>query len=166
MLSVLRNIRKAKWYRNDNVPWLADGDLQADALNDLATESNGMSVWIIEDDKSNLSRIVAALAVHKGNLAAFDYAIMNYDLLLAEGFVFQNALGKTHDEEANTWHRDLIQLTTKRLFRLVEIIRPPSISIQRIPEKQVAKYIAESLTNHYLDRSDISPSILAKVNNL
>jgi hypothetical protein len=42
---VLRKIRKSKWYKSGSVPWLEEGDLRADALSDLATKGNKLSVY-------------------------------------------------------------------------------------------------------------------------
>jgi hypothetical protein len=40
----LSKIRKSKWYKHNDVPWLAEGELQADALGDLATNANALSL--------------------------------------------------------------------------------------------------------------------------
>ena len=64
----LRIIRKAKWYKNEQVPWLPEGELQADTLTDLSTKSNELSVWHIEDDRSNLEQVVTALAAGRDHL--------------------------------------------------------------------------------------------------
>ena len=50
MPCILRQIRKAKWYKHPNVPWLNEGELQADALADLITKDNTLSVWMLEDE--------------------------------------------------------------------------------------------------------------------
>ncbi len=41
----LRKIRKAKWYKINGAAWLPAGEFQADALSDLGTKDNTLSVW-------------------------------------------------------------------------------------------------------------------------
>lgn len=50
MALVLRKIRKSKWYKSGSVPWLEEGDLRADALSDLATKGNKLSVYLVDGD--------------------------------------------------------------------------------------------------------------------
>lgn len=60
---ILRKIEKGRWNSDPQaVPWLPPGEVQAQALLDLAPKDNGLSVWLIEEDRSNLDRVVAALA--------------------------------------------------------------------------------------------------------
>lgn len=78
---VLRKIRKSKWYKTERVSWLEEGQLQADALADLKTTNNELSVWHIEDDKSNLEEVVAALAANCDDVSNLDYALFDQQLL-------------------------------------------------------------------------------------
>ena len=78
---VLRKIRKSKWWKHPGVPWLAHSDLQADALGDLQTSSNQLSVYHIEDDKSNLEQIVTALAASRDTIANLDYALLDLQIV-------------------------------------------------------------------------------------
>jgi len=78
---VLRKIRKAKWYKHENVPWLKVDELQADVLGDLYTENNALSVWLVTNDKSNLQRVAASLAANCEHLSNLDYALLNVELI-------------------------------------------------------------------------------------
>lgn len=69
---LLRAIRKAKRYKNPDLSWLGQDELQADAMQDLKTDSNSISVWHIVDDQSNKERIVAALAATRQYAVQFD----------------------------------------------------------------------------------------------
>lgn len=62
MPTYLRKVRKARWHRNNNVGWLPAGELQADALGDLRTEDNKLSIWRIEGEDQNIHDIIAAIA--------------------------------------------------------------------------------------------------------
>jgi hypothetical protein len=69
---ILRTIRKDRWYRIEDVPWLEEGDIHADPLADLNTKANELSVWLIEDDRSNLNRVVSALAATRTHISNLD----------------------------------------------------------------------------------------------
>ena len=58
-----------RWLRPD---WLAGDEVQADALVDLSTKDNELSVWLIENDKSNLEHVVTALAANCNTISNLD----------------------------------------------------------------------------------------------
>ncbi len=91
---VLRKIKKAKWYKHEAIPWLKEGELQADALADLKTTDNNLSFWIVEDDRSNLDRIITALA------ANCQY-VTNIDFVLLKQSVFDKLKIRYKKEKAN-----------------------------------------------------------------
>lgn len=159
---VLRKIRKAKWYKNENVPWLAEGELQADALSDLATQGNALSVWMIEDDLSNLRRIIAALVANQTLVSNVDYALLSPQLLLDEQFKFEAVAGDTPDEGANNWHRDIVELTASRLLRLATLIQQTA-QIERLSDKEVIRFLSESVAQGFVDRTRLKPGVLAKL---
>jgi hypothetical protein len=74
---ILRSVRKSKWYQNPNVPWLTAGELQADALDDLRTKDNTLSVWYGLDDKSNRDQLVTALTATHQHITHFDYFLLD-----------------------------------------------------------------------------------------
>lgn len=58
----LLSITKRKWDKLD-VPWLPSHDIQGDPLGALRLNDGTLSVWHIDDDKSNLDIVITALAV-------------------------------------------------------------------------------------------------------
>jgi hypothetical protein len=74
-MALLRKITKAKWLDPD---WLPPGELPGDALVDLRTQNNELSVWRIEPDNRNLDDVIAALASNKtGHVDKFDYVLLD-----------------------------------------------------------------------------------------
>jgi hypothetical protein len=61
---IFRSIRKAKWDRHAGVPWLDEGELQADALTDLKTNNNTLSVYVLENE-TFIERTATALAANR-----------------------------------------------------------------------------------------------------
>jgi len=159
---LLRKIRKSKWYKNDSVPWLEEGEIQADALGDLVTNSNTLSVWLVEDDKSNLEQVIIALASSCNSVSNFDYALFNVDLMLNVGIKVERKEGLTPYLKANKWHRDLVELTTSKLFKLAESMFIYS-DRERIAEKTVLNLIKDAVQNGQIDTTKLSTGITRKL---
>ncbi len=158
----LRKIRKSKWYKNDSVPWIGKEEIQADALGDLVTSSNTLSVWLVEDDKSNLEQVIVALASSCDNVSNFDYVLLNVDLLLNVDIKIEPKEGLTPYSRANQWHRDLVELTTNKLFKLAEAIFACSDK-NRIAEKKVLNLIKDAVQNGQIDTTKLSTGITIRV---
>ncbi|MGE5443847.1 MAG: hypothetical protein ACM3SR_04500 [Ignavibacteriales bacterium] len=152
----LRKIRKSKWYRHNDVPWLAEGELQADALRDLLTSSNQLSVWHIEDDRSNLERTIAALAANVTDNSNFDYALFDQQIVYEIGIKVESkkTKGASPDEEVNSWHCDLIELSASKLRELAKAIQTKA-EIERIQVQDVIQLVAESISSGRIDRTKV-----------
>lgn len=120
---LLRTVRQNRWYKDGAAAFLESDDVPADPLGDLATASNELSVWEVAADRSNLERIVRAVVLTKDKVAVQGYVLFDSALLAEAGFTPVKAkLGKTPDEAANVWHRDLTDLSGKRLVALARLI--------------------------------------------
>jgi len=73
MPRLIRRIRKARWTLQ---AWLGEGELPSDVFLDLNSKDNTLSLWLVEDDNSNLNRVLAAMAA-QGSPDAFDYAVLD-----------------------------------------------------------------------------------------
>ena len=159
---LLRKIRKSKWYKNNSVLWLGKNDIQADALGDVVTSSNTLSVWLVEDDKSNLEQVIVALSSSCDNISNFDYALLNVDLLSNLGIKIETKEGLTPYTRANQWHRDLVEFTTDKLFKLAKAIflLPDR---ERVAEKTVLNWIRDAVRNGHIDKTKLSAGITKKL---
>jgi len=165
---VLRKIRKSKWYKNEGVPWLAEGELQADALSDLATKDNELSVWRIEGNRSNLERVVVALAAGCDYISNFDYALFDQETLSEINIRIKNTEGDSPDEDANSWHVDLAELSATKLMELATAIMRKA-EIKRIPEKSILRLVARAVASGQIDRTKLrlkSPDDMTKLGRL
>ncbi len=159
---LLRKIRKSKWYKTDSVLWLKQDEIQADALGDIVTSSNTLSVWLVEDDKSNLEEVIVALAVCGDTISNFDYTLINVDLLLSIGIKIETKEGLTPYSRANHWHRDIIELTTYKILRLAEAIFLHS-DRKRVAEKEVLTLVKVVVQNGQIDRTKLKPGITKRL---
>jgi hypothetical protein len=134
------------------VPWLAPADLQADALSDLATKGNKLSVFLIADKDDSLTRVVAALAANSQVIWDFEYALFDEAALSQINISMEVTEGDTPDSLVNTWHRDLIELTAAKSMKLASIVREQA-ERSFILSKQVRALVAEALMSNKLDRT-------------
>jgi hypothetical protein len=152
---LLRKLTKQKWQPEYAIGWLSEGDLQADALNDLATQNNELSVFHIEDDKSNLNRVIAALAAKRDNLDKLDYALMASEIADDPGFNIRMIKGDTADEAVNQWHRDITELTVAKLADLAVVIKQRG-QIYRLLQRDVKSLLVQSAASGHIKRSLIT----------
>lgn len=163
---MLRKVRKAKWYRNRDVPWLGEGELQADALSDLGTKGNSLSVWWVEDDKSNLERVVAAVAASADRPSNVDFALFDVGILSDLEIRIEQTLGGSPDQVSNdAWHRDLVELSSSKLANLAEEIRGRA-EITRILETDVVILLVSAASSGQIDQSLLKESMAEKIDKL
>lgn len=161
---LLRTIRKAKWYKNENVPWLAEDELQADALADLSTKDNELSVWHIEDDRSNLEQVVTALAAGRDYIANLDYALFDQQILSAINIKIKDTKGGSPDEKVNSWHRDLVELSATKLMELAKAIQTKAVK-ERVLPKDIVRLIKQAVESGRINRAKLKPGVVGKIEN-
>lgn len=162
MSLVLRKIRKAKWYKHEAVEWLPPDRLQADTLSDLQTKDNALSIYLVQDDKSDLERVIAALAAACDNLSNFDYALFDDAIIREASFKIANHPGETPDQTVNvTQHRDLIELTTDSVLLLARAIRDGAR--ERKPHSEVGELITRAVAEGHLTVEALKPELRKKL---
>ncbi|NJL67865.1 MAG: hypothetical protein HC894_15955 [Microcoleus sp. SM1_3_4] len=92
--------------------------MQADSLSDMVTTANKLSVYRINDDKSNLNRVAAALVANCENISNFDYLLFDELLLQILEIKSEETQANTPDESVNNWHLDLVELSLTKLVNL------------------------------------------------
>ena len=150
----LRKIRKAKWYRNQNVPWLGSDDLQADTLGDLETKDNKLSVYQISNSNENLEQVVVAIALTCDHITNVDYALINEEDLDSLKLKCVRTNGDTPDENVNLLHYDLVEITANKILDLAYVIKRSEIN--RLTEKRVKQIAANALNQNSFDRTKIN----------
>lgn len=132
-------------------------------LLDLVPDDNTLSVWYIEDDKSNPERVAVALASTRDTFSNFDYALVDEKLLSALNIKVVQTEGITPDQEANIqWHRDLVDLSDADVIALARTIAEKG-ETARIPEKKMSQLIQEAIDARRLDRTKFNKKLAAKL---
>lgn len=120
---LLRTVRQNRWLKEAAESYLALGDVPADPFGDLQTTENLLSVWELAEDRSNLERIVRAVAVGKQKIDHTGYVIFDSEWLTPSGIEILRNKGTTADAAANQWHRDLVLSGNKLLSLAGAILR-------------------------------------------
>ena len=160
MARFLRMTRQARWLRHPDLSWLLEHEIQGDALRDLQTEDNKLSVYKVQD-KGDAERIVLALAANRDNLANLDYALFEDTMLNSIDITFAPQIGQTPDDEVNKLHYNLTNLTVERLAKLAAVVAAGQHT--RIPRKEIGSRLHQAIRAGTLDGNRLKPNLLAKV---
>ena len=162
---LLRKIRKSKWYNDGRLSWLPKGSLEADALADLKTTGNILSLWQIEDDRSNLNQVVAAIAANSGDVSNVDCAIFDEKLMSEISIKVEQTRGESCYEEAVHWHRDLIELSAENVMDLAKTILERA-EIKRFSEKYVLGLISEAVATGNINPQKLQLKVQERLNKM
>ena len=153
----LRVVRQGRWLRFPDIPWLPVDELQADALSDLTTEKNGLSVYRVEGD-GDRQRIIIALAATRDKPGNLDYVIFDDANMLALGITPEYREGETPDQSANKLHWELRNLTVNHLSGLATILAAGEH--ERVQKKVIKARLRGALRSSLLERRTMKRSLL------
>ena len=117
----LRTIRQNRWLKAEAAPFLAVDDVPADSVCDLSTQQNLLSVWEVAADRSNIERIVRAVAIGRDRIDNIGYMLFDSALLPPADIETVENQGNSPDEGANPWHRDLV-VSGKKLVAFTKAV--------------------------------------------
>ena len=154
---VLRKLdRRAAFHPVD---WIQEGDVSADALSDLRTIDNALSVWQIDESTTNLARVIAALASGRMKLDKIDYALIDRRALDPLGICLVNGAGRSFDRDANTlWHQDMTGLSGSKLLELASTLQTHA-QFERIHKKDVRNLIVASIDDGFIDPTELGAKL-------
>jgi len=158
-------ITERKWDRIFE-PWLNPQDIPADPLGDLKTDGNSLSIWQIEDDKSNLEYILVGLIANRAKIDKLEYGLFNPQVPNNLGiYVDDKELGKLPIPEINGFHRNLTLLSADKLTELAKSIFPV-ISRERIYKEQAIEKILYAYNHGTLHSDRLNKAMKAEINKL
>ncbi len=160
---ILRKIKRSLWL-NENCDWLLEDNAQADALKDLQTNDNILSLWEVDNEQQNLGRIIAALASNCDNISAFDYILIEKSQLEESGIQINKNIeeAKTLDLELNNQcHYHAIRLSASKIATVANIMKKGYMD--RYPVNRVTELIKQSINNNLIDYHKLSQSVQEKI---
>jgi len=156
---LLRAIRKSRWYK---ATWLEEGKAQANALWDLRPEENKLSFWHVEDNKSNLYQVVAAIAAGRDSPGNFDYVLLDQTYLPETSFRIEHTAGRSFHKEADEyWHRDTAKLSAENVAEIANIIMEHGTR-ERIWEGEVTRLVKQAVTSGVIDMNPLKNRLKQK----
>ena len=84
MALLLRKVKQHRWYKEQAARFLEIDDVPADPFADLQTAENMLSVWEVVEDRSNLMRVVRAIAIGGQRIDHTGYILFDSAYLKAE----------------------------------------------------------------------------------
>jgi uncharacterized protein (DUF2267 family) len=84
-------------------------------------------------------------------ISNLDYALFDQQIVTEINIKFINTRGDSPDEQVNSWHRDLIELSASKLIELAKAIQTQA-EIKRIQVQDVIQLVAEGISSGRIDR--------------
>lgn len=162
---LLRKIKnKSNWFRKPALPKeVTLGEISADVLGDLITTNNALSVWAIEDDRSNLPRVLAAIAATRDNLQKCDYLLFDRSAAEARGLKLRQTPATSPDSEAaGTWHFELVDLTVGSLADLAKEMFCNG-EAARVFERELLDDLRQSIQSGFFATTSLRPNVVASL---
>ncbi len=156
----MRTTRQARWLKYPDLEWLSQDDIQSDALLDLRTEDNKLSVYKVENE-ADTERVIIALAATRENLSNLDYAVFEDSTLASTDITISQQNGETPDAEVNKLHYDLANLTVRKLVLLAQAVS--SGEHARMPVKEIKARLQRAIRAGTLNQGRLKPQLLEKI---
>ena len=152
MNQFLRVVSKGKWHSSRKIDWLPDCEIQANALCDIQTQQNRLSVYRVANENDS-RRVAVAIAATRSVISKVDYAVFEDSDLHSLGITVDLSYGETPDDVVNKMHYELGHLTVRRMAKLAKIIYAGKH--KRIPEWQIKKWLVVAARAGHIDREKV-----------
>jgi len=134
--------------------------VSSDLLRDFASSAATLSVWRVEDDRSNLDIVLTGFTAVWDKLDKLDFVLLDYAEVEAITGTLAITDGSTPFKPAVAEHRDITNLTIGKLVRLIEMTRRRDERFfQRKTVKEIATLLDTAITDGTLDASTIKPKL-------
>ncbi len=109
---------------------------------------------MVNEQRSNLNRIATALAANVKSLANFDFVLIDANELAVLNIKQESTPGDTPDEEVNSAHVNLVELSVAKLVHLALVFKKKGES-NRFQREIVTQMILQGIEDGNLDRNKI-----------
>lgn len=156
---LVRRINRAKW---EPINIEDKEDVSADAItNCLKTSNNDLSVWEIENE-SEIENAILALVTGKSQekLSTLHYVILNKEDILKNGLELNSTSGDTVVEILKNTHKDISNLTYKKLGIVKTLILESINSEHFTTKKQLKVIIKKALQEGKVDIDSLNEKLV------
>ena len=164
MALFLREIGNKSWWdkAHEEFKWLEDDDFVGDVFKSLKTTKGKLSVFVIDDEKSSVDRVIAALASRRKSLDNFDYVLVPEKEIVGK-FKVYNTHGDTDDDVVNGLHRDVARLTAVKVMDLAVVFGTHMNNMKRKSQSDVRQIINSSISVGSLETEKIDENLRRKL---
>ncbi len=161
----VRKIARAKWPET-----ACDiNSLPADAISDLRTTGNTLSVWRI-DSLSDLDKAALALAASSKSdkIETISLIWIDEEEILHNSFATENSEGDTIVEDLSSLHRDFVGLTYASLGSLSSLIIK-SLELnqyQRYTKAKIKSALLDAFKNSRIPKERCHPALYDQLQNM
>ena len=163
MPKYLRMISQRRWLTDrSEFSWLEEDDIPAEILTDFKAEDNNISLWIIDDHLAGLDRVIAALGTNgRDKVGAFDYLLVDTSAIDEQDFAIVATPGATRDAGISELHRDVSELSGRKLLQLAAIFYSNfgMDSFERVKPKELGEKIVTAVENGHFVFDELPPDI-------
>jgi len=119
-------------------------------------------VWYVEPDGSNVGRILAAMAANRQFIDKIDYFVFDEAIVTTCGLTMRVTAGRLPDEFASqTWHRDVIHLTGRKLVEFAECLA--GNDSKRHQPTEIEEALQSAVQAGHIKREEIPTELRAKL---
>lgn len=163
MPMIVRKVTVKNWV-SEEFDWLEPGAIEADAVTDLKTTQNKLSIFFVEDeDEAKLA--VAMVAVTAKETKHFGYALIPLEVWQALNLETEEENATTPHALVNSWHRNVIKLSSDRLVALAKAIKKHT-PIYFYPDV-LAEVLSRSISDNSIQLNQVQdPKIKKKIEQL
>ena len=136
--------------------------LCGDIFKSLKTTEGKLSIFIIDNERSNLDRVIAALACGRTSLDKFDYVLVPEEQIVGN-FKVCTTGGDTLDDVVNGLHRDIARLTAASVMDLAIVFRTYMNNMTRRSPSTVKQLINASISAGSLEKERIDENLRKKL---
>ena len=157
-MKLARRVNRPTWLRK--TPGGAPGP-SADALtSDLATSSNRLSWWVVDESRDD---IAIAIASGRDSISHVDLAILAVEDVEGLDISWEMTNGETPYALANDQHCDFRNLSAQALGRLADHVHANAKAIERIRESHVRDLLIAAIGQGHLDPGRLRCQLLASL---
>jgi hypothetical protein len=130
-----------------------EGEFRADPLGDLAALKGELSVWRLDEGRTELQ--VAAATAALLNPGSLDYLLIDEQALQSSGFILQHCAGQSADPGMNKkCHHDIVHLTERSLLNLAALFRAKG-QMKTCAQPTIMQVLADGISQGTVDRRQI-----------
>jgi len=161
---LLIKVTRRPWDQSQRPEHVPVDDVPADCLNDLRVRENELSLWHIEEDEKNLNEVLTALAAARDFPDKMDILLFDSSIIEKLSLKLRSTLGKTPRADANAWHRDLVELSGRKLIDFAITVFYSAES-RRVPESSIISLLKVAYDAGLLDKSMLKSDMVKKIGN-